>query len=265
MSPQGRAVLLLVLAACTPKRPKAGDVCTIEDENRMICSDPATALRCSAGKLEALPCAGPNGCAVAEHQRVDCDRRFDREGEACLLEGAKGDYLCSLDQQTLLRCEQGRFARHLECRGPMGSHAAKPHHGYDLLAGCDRSVGAAGDACNVRRERSETLGGTCSVDGKQQLVCDKDEDGRLVTSRLCSGGCTIGGSDSSFPMPVCNPGGLSPGARCARNDTVECSHDSGAVLTCDPARGQYATTTTFPPKTRCSYPGRGAPPVCRAL
>jgi len=103
---------------------------------------------------------------------------------------------------------------------------------------------------------------SCSVDGKQQLACDKREDGQLVTSRLCAGGCTIGGSD---PIPVCNPGGLAAGSPCAKNDGVECSHDSGAILTCDPTRGQYATTTTCPPKTRCSYPGAGARPVCRAL
>jgi hypothetical protein len=42
------------------------------------------------------------------------------------------------------------------------------------------------------------------------LVCDKPSDGKFVTSRICGGGCK--------PGPICDPGKIGHGTRCAKND-----------------------------------------------
>ena len=194
-------VVVAILAACTPKKPKAGDVCGAADEGTYVCTSATTALLCKGERRVDRECRGPKGCANAA-----CDRSVGREGDACSEANAgyydTHDTVCSENKAALLSCRDGKLALDTPCRGPKGCTGAGPV----WLGSCDQTFGEAGDPCNRHLETSNTLG-ACSVDKTTKLACDADgvgKVGKLVVKKTCPvKGCELG-RDPSFPVPVCD-------------------------------------------------------------
>lgn len=234
------ALFSFALLACEAKKPKAGDVCKIEENGSSVCADEKTALTCQAGKRIELPCRGAKGCVAGT-----CDTSLSREGDRCI---PVTDYVggtarvCSEDKASVLRCTDGKLELDLRCRGPKGCDPAQSHLERSVDLACDRTVGEVGDPCNTRGWASEAIG-ACGVDKKSVVVCDKDENGKLVLSRVCAGpkGCTVGIlSNTTIPAPVCDRGPVVAGGACGKDDAAECSADAKQLLSCDRATGKYA-------------------------
>lgn len=213
---RGMVMLVSVMAvlSCEAKKPKVGAVCAIEQEGTFVCADAKTGLVCQASRRREIPCRGPKGCAGEKN--ASCDTSLAREGDACVEAGdTVGGTLrvCSENKSALLACRDGHRTLDLRCRGPKGCDPTKPHPENGPDDACDRSLGEVGDACNTRGWDGESLG-ACSVDKKALLKCDKDENGKLVVSRVCDGpkGCAVGhlGGDPLIPMPVCDGPTLDP-------------------------------------------------------
>ena len=202
-------VVASILAACTPKKPQAGDVCGAAEEGAYVCTSGTTALVCKGERLAHRECRGPKGCTGGEH--ATCDRTIGREGDACSEPNAgyydTADVVCSENRSALLACRDGKLALDTPCRGPKGCTG----EGQPVSrSSCDQTLGEVGDPCNRHLETSNTLG-ACSVDKKSSLLCDHEyELGKLVVNKTCSGakGCEVGhlGGDALIPMPVCDPG-----------------------------------------------------------
>jgi hypothetical protein len=245
------AVWLFVLVAGCKTTPKAGDVCKIEEEGTFVCADATTALRCVGTKRVSLPCRGPKGCAAGVG--AICDTSLGREGDACVESATtrRDSFLtCSEDKSAVLRCKDKKLVFDLRCRGPKGCDP-KVTLGDVSDHGCDRTIAAVGDACNTR-VTSSGASGVCSVDGKNVLMCDKDENGAFIVSRVCGGpaGCKVGplvGAD--YSAPACDHAGVAAGSPCAKDDPRACSAD-GALLACDVKSGRYAVEPC-PKKMRC--------------
>jgi hypothetical protein len=250
-------LLVIGLTACQARKPKAGDPCKIADDKTTFCSDAKTALVCQAGKRIEIQCRGAKGCAGGEN--ATCDTSLAKEGDACI---AASDYVggtarvCSEDRASLLRCTEGKLEVDLRCRGAKGCDPAVSHLEHTVDYGCDRTIGEVGDACNTRGSAHESLG-ACSADKKSVVVCDKDQNGKLVTSKVCAGpkGCRVGHLSGSpdLPAPVCDRGSVVAGARCGKNDAAECSTDGTELLTCDQATAKYVSKPC-PPKEHCAHP-----------
>jgi hypothetical protein len=257
---------LLLLAACTKKKPNAGDVCKIEDEGTIVCADVNTALRCVASRRVAISCRGPHGC-TGDGQAATCDTSLGREGDACVADAPSGFVAklpCAEDKSAVLRCRDGKLALDLRCRGPKGCDPRAMHLDRDRDFDCDRTIGAVGDACNTRGYMSDSLG-ACSVDGKSALACDKDKNGSFVVSQVCGGpnGCRVGHlKDSDIPAPLCDRAGFAAAAPCGKDDPDECSADATALLTCDHKMAAY-TSKPCGPKEVCVHE-HGFTAWCRA-
>ena len=189
-----------ILLACTPKKPKIGDVCGAADEGSYTCTSASEALLCKAERLVHRDCRGPNGCAANK-----CDRSIGREGDACSERNAGYydgfDVVCTEDRKALLVCRDGKLAIDARCRGPNGCTGA----GYPITQrSCDQTLGEVGDPCNRNLATNNTLG-ACSVDKKSSLSCDRDDHhgGKLVVSKTCDKGCSVG-PDPFFPVPICD-------------------------------------------------------------
>jgi len=202
--------LVAMLAACTPKKPKAGDVCAAADEGTYVCTSTNAALLCKGERRVHRECRGPKGCAGDEHA-ASCDRTIGREGDACSERNPEyyGEWsvVCSENGGALLACHDGKLAIDTPCRGPKGCSGG----GQTIsMWTCDQTIGQVGDACNTHYHTQNQLG-ACSVDKKSSLACDHDEantTGKLVVSKTCRGpkGCEVGGlgGDRTIPMPVCD-------------------------------------------------------------
>jgi hypothetical protein len=102
------SVVGLLGAAC---KKEAGKSCGTEGE--AACDGNTSALSCSSGKWTKLECRGPKGCSVSGNL-VDCDHSLALTNDAC---DHEGNFACSVDAKTLLRCASGKFVVDDTCQG----------------------------------------------------------------------------------------------------------------------------------------------------
>jgi hypothetical protein len=162
-------------ASCDTSVASAGDACMGDREDEHACTpDRTRALVCKEGTFAPhLECRGKGGCAIAA-ARVSCDMSIAAAGDRCTERGAVA---CAVDGKQMLVCQNGRFALHRHCRGQLGCQLK------DDAPTCDQTLSVEGEPC--------ALPGyvVCSVDGKEELVC---QGGRFQRARSCrTTGCVV--------------------------------------------------------------------------
>jgi membrane associated rhomboid family serine protease len=103
------------LYECDVSEDREGDACYSGDEGNGQCSsDGEKLVTCRRGRIEWVPCRGPNRCVQKGYAR--CDRSLSAEGDSCAASG-EGKAACAVDGKTVLFCRSGRFVRDLPCEG----------------------------------------------------------------------------------------------------------------------------------------------------
>lgn len=219
------AALPLLGGGCTSK---VGAACK---KGQVACADGATMLVCAAsgsddapGIFEAVRCGGPKGCTKGS--KIACDGPVARVGGACL----GNDASCTESGTEALRCENGKYAPWLACRGP------KKCLGAGKTLACDASIARTDEAC--------TKAGiyACADGGKELLQCD----GSLwKTFRKCRGvsGCRF---DAATSEASCDMSVADAADPCATPGIVACSSDGKAELVC--RAGGFAISRACPKK-----------------
>lgn len=197
---------LLLASACSKK---AGSDC---EGSASMCQDKASALVCMQGKLAAVACGGPMGCTKFE-DRANCDTTIANVSDPCPPD-AEEHQSCTPDGKRAVVCEKGRFVRYLECHGENGCTPV----GFQVA--CDMSLANPGEPC---KEANKTA---CSVDGKQQVVC---QNGVFVVQRHCRGerGCKNDGG-----LLTCDVTIADVGDPCLTVGQVVCAADGQSELVC---------------------------------
>jgi hypothetical protein len=263
----GAAALFLLAGAALSACHGGADEkskCLIAEEGKLVtCLDPKAAGLCTNLRTSPIPCRGKQGCRPAGDREVSCDPSVGRVGDPCFVEPVFGSStpgeVCSEDGKSKLVCHEGKVALVELCRGAKACSTAP---GAYSGASCDRTRAEVGDACNHGSHKEGM--GTCSVDGKSLLQCDRDEDGKFAVSRVCSGpkGCTTVDS-----YPACDVSTASTGAVCGKDDQsrLTCGVD-GTVIRCtdgtwkkerDCAKGTrcVANRQAFTPEQLCEKSG----------
>jgi len=158
---------------CDDSIADEGDPCLdAESENRACSTNKKKSLLCDAGKFKAIQfCRGPKGCQI-HGEVVTCDSQVAEKADPCL---KPGTFACSTDFKTRLICKEGKFQFDRFCRGNSGCR--------DFDFSCDESISEIGDPCGV----PGMVG--CSVDGKEELVC---QGGQYIAQRQCrKHGCHV--------------------------------------------------------------------------
>ncbi|MBX3190215.1 MAG: hypothetical protein KF819_24665 [Labilithrix sp.] len=197
------ALLVVACGKSTGSKCRAGE---------STCLDKDTALTCVNGKLAEVECKGPLGCTkFQEHAR--CDSSTANEGEPCMGQNEE-EYACSADKKRALICRNGKFERHLECRGKAGCAV------LGQQVSCDTSVAAKGDPCRSQGAAA------CSEDQKEMMIC---RDGKFATYRFCRGqfGCYM-----KADAPACDTTYSLEGDPCGLPNYVVCSVDKQSELIC---------------------------------
>jgi hypothetical protein len=177
---------------CDNAVASVGDGCNTPDD--AACSmDYKAALLCKGGAFAvAETCHGPGACKVAG-DTITCDNDVSETGDPCR---TPGDYACTGDRSSVLRCDAGKMAVLNTCRGPkqcaIVNHAAE--NKVEFV--CDDSVAQAGDPCDTNGEEA------CSMDKKSILVCG---DNKFGAPKVCAGptGCNY---DEKFDRYSCDQG-----------------------------------------------------------
>jgi hypothetical protein len=168
-------VALLVVVAAQGCKPKLGDSCSNNGDAK--CMDPSSALLCQNKKWTRLECRGAKGCLLSG-AIVECDASAAEERDFC---DREGNFSCSTDKKTQLKCEKNAWKVDMKCQGPKGCNASA------TLVECDDSIAAVGDPC-PRDEHH-----TCALDKTAVLVC---KGNKFAVSTPCSKGptCKVDGS-----------------------------------------------------------------------
>ena len=197
------------LSVCDVSGNAAGDACSTDDEGKGTCTaDAKSALECSGGKYDVMPCKGPKGCQL-DGGTWTCDTSVADEGDRCSGSGSA----CATDGKRLLGCVGGKFAPKWACRGPLGCRDT----GGGQLS-CDYSIAEIGDACGSE-------GAACTADRKQMLEC---KDGKFSLRSHCRGpeGCKDAGAELT-----CDQSLAEVGDPCDTGDAA-CRVDGRAFLEC---------------------------------
>ena len=169
-----------------------GDGCNTPDD--AACSlDYKAALLCKSGAFAvAETCKGPGACKVSG-DTITCDNDVSDPGDLCR---TPGDYACTADRGSVLRCDRGKMGILNTCRGPKAcaivNHAAE--NKVEFV--CDDSLALEGDPCDTNGEEA------CSMDKKSILVCAANKFGK---PKACNGptGCVY---DEKFDRYTCDQG-----------------------------------------------------------
>lgn len=162
-------------ANCDDSLAAAGDACMNATDEEYACSaDKKRALLCKNGRFERyLECRGKAGCSLLG-QQISCDTSVAAKGDPCKVQGAVA---CTEDQKNMVICRDGKFETYRYCRGQYGCYMKGD------TPSCDETISLEGDPCGLAGYV------VCSVDGKDELVC---QGGRFVRSRTCrKNGCTV--------------------------------------------------------------------------
>ena len=168
----GASLFLLFGSSC---KPKPGAACGADGEAR--CLDNAAALICHERVWTPMQCRGPKGCS-ANGALIDCDESSAQPADFC---DQEGNYSCSADHRTQLRCVKSKWTPDTRCAGPKGCVTTP------LKVECDDSIASVGDVCSKERHH------TCSQDRKGVLIC---KGGTFVQAQTCKGAtCEITGDE----------------------------------------------------------------------
>lgn len=162
-------------ASCDDSIAEEGAPCMASGDDEYACSpDKRRALSCKNRKFEKiLECRGRGGCSLLG-QQVSCDTSIATKGDACKSEGSVS---CSEDMKQLIICRDGVFQQYRYCRGQYGCHFKGD------TPTCDETLSLEGDPCGLPGYV------VCSVDGKDELVC---QGSQFMRSRPCKkGGCQV--------------------------------------------------------------------------
>ena len=147
----------------------------------MACTvDRKNALECGKDNKFAVgeTCKGPRGCVV-NATSIDCDNDTSDVGDPC---HTIGDYACTSDRATLLRCDDHKMAPLNSCRGPKACRIFELPQEKKIDFVCDDSVAQENDPCDTNGEEA------CTMDKKAMYVCRAN---KFVTYKACPGptGC----------------------------------------------------------------------------
>ncbi|HVE82927.1 MAG TPA: hypothetical protein VND93_08775 [Myxococcales bacterium] len=101
---------LLAIAALCSCGVKEGGACTGEGYR---CEDRSTVLECRDGHWLALPCSGPQGCAVSGGG-VTCDISLNQEGDGCPT-ALEGTGFCRDTPPSLFACRNLTLVKIQNC------------------------------------------------------------------------------------------------------------------------------------------------------
>ena len=208
--------LTLVLAAGCDTKPRDGKDCDKKTDS-VLCSDPKTRLSCDGEKWRGEACLGPKGCEAGA-LFVSCDTSLANEASPC---GKNDKFACTLDQKSMMRCKEGKWARTESCAGPAGCNAS------GMFVKCDNSVVIEGDLCENDLEKKKISSG-CAADKKSLLSC-KDNAWKKVETCAGPDGCSSG-LGVRCDGPVVNAGDF-----CIRGDEDDfaCAVDKKSTLRCE--------------------------------
>jgi hypothetical protein len=209
--------LVVCLVECKGLKPTPGGPCV--NNNKLLCSDPSSALLCQSGKYVAMACRGPKGCTGIGTSSF-CDDDLAQEGDVCQM-SLNENYSCSTDHVKELVCKDGKFAVARTCKGPKKCTVT------GNTINCDDSIGDVNDVC--RAEAGDANYG-CSSDKKIEVVCDAATS-KFQPSNTCRGpkGCYI---DSE--RVYCDQSMARLGDKCRPVDNHSCSEDATQELKCSP-------------------------------
>jgi hypothetical protein len=156
--------------------------CSPDFKNALLCKHGAFAV--------AETCKGPGGCKVAG-DTITCDNDVSDPGDPCR---ASGDYACTSDRGTVLRCDANKMTVLNTCRGPKACAIVAHPAENKVEFVCDDSLAQDGDACDTNGEEA------CSMDKKSILVCNAN---KFSGAKPCTGpaGCTY---DEKFDRYGCD-------------------------------------------------------------
>jgi hypothetical protein len=178
--------------SCDNAIAAVGDGCNTPDD--AACSmDYKAALLCKSGAFAlAETCKGPGACKVAG-DTITCDNDVSDPGDPCR---TPGDYACTGDRGSVLRCDSGKMSVLNTCRGPKACSIVNHATENKVEFVCDDSIANDGDACDTNGEEA------CSMDKKSILVCSSNKFGK---PKACTGpaGCTY---DEKFDRYTCDQG-----------------------------------------------------------
>ncbi len=103
--------LFVGLAGC--QKSREGTRCV---EGATECTSPTSALVCVHTVFKKTACRGAKGCAG------ECDESVAEAGEPCFT--AKTPFACNVARDTLLACENGKFALSKRCACVVGANGA---------------------------------------------------------------------------------------------------------------------------------------------
>jgi hypothetical protein len=146
--------------ACDNDIAAVGDGCNTANDGACT-ADGRSMLQCK-NEVFALvdTCKGPGDCKV-NGGSVACDSDIAEVGDPC---STKGNFSCTKDKTTALRCDDGKYALVQSCRGPKGCGIAHPKPGVNDID-CDFTVAAANDPCAFPDNQA------CTADNKTILTC----------------------------------------------------------------------------------------------
>jgi hypothetical protein len=161
-------------ASCDDSIAEEGAPCMASGDEEYACTaDKKRALSCKNKRFERyLECRGRGGCSLLG-QQVSCDTSVAAKADPCKAEGSVS---CSEDMKQLIICRDGRFESYRYCRGQYGCHFRGD------TPTCDETLSAEGDPCGLPGYV------VCSVDGKDELVC---QGSSFLRSRTCRKGCQV--------------------------------------------------------------------------
>jgi len=170
--------------------PKDG-ACTPDHKNLLQCTNEKFVL--------IDTCKGPGGCKIAGDM-INCDNDIADVGDPC---SNKGNFACTSDKGTALRCADGKYGPIQSCRGPKACaivHDAKTK-GVDI--DCDFSVAAENDPCFFAGNEA------CSADKKTMYTC---KGNKYTEPTACPGpnGCQVKQTAKSSKVTCDGSGGTNP-------------------------------------------------------
>jgi hypothetical protein len=197
-----------------------GDGCA--ELNDVSCStDKKAELTCIKNHFALkAACKGPRGCAV-NGRTVSCDNDYSDIGDVC---DQEGDYSCSTDRKSDVRCKDGHFALESTCKGPTGCTIVQ--NGAETDIKCDHNVAAVADPCHADGELA------CTADRSMLLRCVGQ---KFANYNACRGpkACTTKAHPEKKTMEFdCDDAVAQPGDPCDTPSEVACTADGGESLIC---------------------------------